>query len=89
MKSMKQILAEFREYSQKVNSLEKLIETRKTRAKQLEEDRELFNEISSASAEKIYDWMRETDGMPYDFEELFDGAMRVYYPLASEEQECA
>ncbi len=86
MKSMKQILAEFREYSQKVNSLEKLIETRKARAKQLEEDRAVFNEISSASAENIYDWMRETDGMPYDFEELFDGAMRVYYPLASEEQ---
>ena len=58
MKSMKQILAEFREYSQKVNSLEKLIETRKARAKQLEEDRAVFNEMSRASAEIIYDWMR-------------------------------
>jgi len=86
MKSMKQILAEFREYSQKVNSLEKIIESRKTRAQRLEEDRELFSEISRQSAEKIYDWMRETDGMPYDFEDLFDGAMRVYFPLASDEQ---
>ena len=86
MKSMKNILAEFREYSEKVNSLEKLIESREHRKKQLDEDRELFNEISSDSAEKIYDWMRETDGMPYDFEELFDGSMRTYIPLVSEEQ---
>ncbi len=86
MKSMKNILAEFREYSEKVNSLEKLIESREARAKQLEEDRHLFNEISANSAERIYDWMRDTDGMPYDFEDLFDGAMRVQIPLASEAQ---
>lgn len=86
MKSMKQILAEFREYSQKVNSLEKVIENRNARARQLKEDRELFSEITRDSAEKIYQWMRDTQGMPYDFEELFDGAMRTYIPLASEEQ---
>ena len=85
MKSMKEILAEFREYSQKVSSLEKLIESRKAKARRLEEDREVFNEISRDSADKIYDWMRDTEGMPYDFEKLFDGAMRVYFPLASEE----
>jgi len=86
MKSMKKILAEFREYTQKVNSLEKVIEARKAKQKQLGEDREILDEISSQSAEKIYDWMRDTDGMPYDFEELFDGAMRVYFPLASDDQ---
>ena len=86
MKSMKNILAEFREYSEKVNSLEKIIESRETRKKQLAEDREVFNEVSRNSSEKIYDWMRETDGMPYDFETLFDGAMRTYIPLVSEEQ---
>ncbi len=86
MKSMKKILAEFREYSEKVNSLGKIIESREARKKQLLEDQELFNEISQDSAEKIYDWMSETDGMPYDFEDLFGGAMRVHFPLASEEQ---
>ena len=86
MKSMKSILAEFREYSEKVNSLERMIEGRKATKKRLDEDRELFNEISRESAERIYDWMRDTDGMPYDFESLFDGAMRTYIPLASEEQ---
>jgi len=85
MKSLKKILAEFREYTEKVNSLEKIIENRKAKKKQLDEDKELFNEISSEYADRIYDWMRETDGMPYDFEDLFDGAMRVYFPLASED----
>ena len=85
MKSMKKILAEFREYTEKVNSLQRTIENREARKKQLDEDKEVFNEVSRESADKIYDWMRETDGMPYDFEDLFDGAMRVYFPLASDD----
>tara|TARA_Y100000592_G_scaffold49733_2_gene78796 strand:+ start:4260 stop:8465 length:4206 start_codon:yes stop_codon:yes gene_type:complete len=84
-KSMKRILAEFREYSQKVNSLGKVIEARHARQRRLQEDREIFNEISRSSAENIYNWMSDTSGMPYDFEDLFDGAMRVQIPLASEE----
>ena len=84
-KSMKRILAEFREYSQKVNSLGKVIEARHVRQRRLQEDREIFNEISRSSAENIYNWMSDTSGMPYDFEDLFNGAMRVQIPLASEE----
>jgi len=86
MKSMKSILEEFKKYTEKVNSLERQIENRRKREQVLQEDKELFNEISRESAEKIYDWMRDTDGLPYDFDDLFDGAMRVYYPLASNDQ---
>ena len=85
MKSMKKILAEFREYTQKVNSLQRIIESREARKKQLAEDREILDEISIDAAEKIYDWMRDTEGMPYDFDELFGGAMRVSFPLASDD----
>ena len=51
----------------------------------LSESREIMNEISSQAAERIYDWMRETRGLDYDFNEIFGDNMRVVFPLDSED----
>ena len=44
-----------------------------------------MNEISKHSAERIYDWMKETEGLSYDFDEIFGGAMRIHFPLDSDD----
>ena len=49
------------------------------------ERREIMNEISSQAAERIYDWMRDTQGLSYDFNEIFGENMRVVFPLDSED----
>jgi len=49
----------------------------------LNESREIMNEISAQTANKIYDWMRETDGLAYDFNEIFGENMRVTFPMDS------
>ena len=51
----------------------------------LSESREIMNEISSQAAERIYDWMRETRGLDYDFNEIFGENMRVVFPMDSED----
>ena len=49
----------------------------------LNESREIMNEVSQQVANKIYDWMRETDGLSYDFNEIFGESMRVTFPMDS------
>ena len=56
-----------------------------TKPPTLSESREIMNEISSQAAERIYDWMRETRGLDYDFNEIFGDNMRVVFPLDSED----
>jgi len=57
--------------------------TQSTKPLTLIERREIMNEISKNAAEKIYDWMRDTDGLPYDFDEIFGDNMRVALPMDS------
>ena len=49
------------------------------------ESREIMSEVSRAVADKIYDWMAETEGLSYDFGEIFGDNMRVTFPLDSED----
>ena len=49
----------------------------------LQEKIEILNEVSEASAEKIYSWMSDKEITDYDFDELFGGTMRVALPLES------
>ncbi len=49
----------------------------------LTERRDIMNEVSKNTAEKIYDWMRNTEGLPYDFDEIFGDNMRVTFPMDS------
>ena len=49
----------------------------------LNERREIMNEISQQTAEKIYDWMRNQGGLSYDFNEIFGENMRVAIPMDS------
>jgi hypothetical protein len=59
--------------------------TQSTKPLTLTERREIMNEISKHSAEKIYDWMKETDGLAYDFKEIFGDNMRIHFPLDSDD----
>ena len=59
--------------------------TQSTKPLTLNERREIMNEISQQTANKIYDWMRNTDGLPYDFDEIFGENMRVAIPMDSED----
>ncbi len=56
-----------------------------TKPPTIAESREIMNEISSQAAQKIYDWMAETEGLAYDFGEIFGDNMRVTFPLDSED----
>lgn len=49
------------------------------------ESREIMSEVSQAVADRIYDWMAETEGLAYDFGEIFGDNMRVTFPLDSED----
>ena len=51
----------------------------------LSERRDIMNEVSKNVADKIYDWMRETRGLDYDFNEIFGENMRVVFPMDSED----
>ena len=55
--------------------------TQSTKPLTLSERRDIMNEVSKNVADKIYDWMRETDGLDYDFNEIFGDNMRVVIPL--------
>ena len=54
-----------------------------TRPLTLNETREIMNEVSAQVADRIYDWMRETRGLDYDFNEIFGENMRVVFPMDS------
>jgi hypothetical protein len=49
----------------------------------LNERREIMNEVSQAVTDRIYDWMRTTEGLSYDFKEIFGDAMRITFPMDS------
>ena len=49
----------------------------------LNERREIMNEISQQTAERIYDWMRDQGSLSYDFDEIFGENMRVAIPMDS------
>ena len=69
---MNDFMSKWRQFKNKINN--------KTT---LQEKLEILNEVSEASAEKIYDWMSDKEITDYDFDELFGGTMRVALPLES------
>jgi len=69
---MNDFMSKWRQFKNKINN--------KTT---LQEKLEILNEVSEASAEKIYDWMSYKAITDYDFDELFGGTMRVALPLES------
>tara|TARA_R110001583_G_scaffold16196_30_gene65889 strand:- start:251 stop:3844 length:3594 start_codon:yes stop_codon:yes gene_type:complete len=55
--------------------------TEKPKPLTLSERRDIMSEVSKNVADKIYDWMAETNGLDYDFNEIFGDNMRVVIPL--------
>jgi len=53
----------------------------------LRESKEILNEISRQAADKIYDWMADAGAEDYSFNDLFDGRMRLAFPLRSQDEE--
>ena len=57
---------------------------KKTKKEAIRQEKiEILNEISQQAADNIYDWMADKEITDYDFDDLFDGAMRVALPLES------
>jgi len=57
--------------------------TRADRRKTLEENIKVLQEVSAGAAEKIYDWMQDASVMDYSFNDMFDGKMRITFPMDS------
>ena len=64
----------------------KLQESHNTKKQKLLEDYDILSEISRESADKIYDWMASAGASDYSFDDLFGGAMRIAFPLATDAQ---
>ena len=57
--------------------------TRVDRRKALEENIKVLREVSASSAAKIKDWMKDASVMDYSFNDMFDGKMRITFPMDS------
>ena len=64
----------------------KLQESHNIKKQRLLEDYDVLSEISRESADKIYDWMASAGASDYSFNDLFGGAMRIAFPLATDAQ---
>ena len=79
---MKQYLKSWNSYVNKI----KLTESHKQKRQALQEKYDVLSEISRESADKIYDWMASAGASDYSFNDLFGGAMRTAFPLATDDQ---